>query len=453
MLLYLSLLGVLMSMLLVYFNGRRFKSSIYLSIFFFLVSVYGLSHYIFVYARSPFWIAVFYVHSTFLSYLTGPMAYFYVRSLIRDNVRLSYKDLLHFLPALLHVLISLSYWALPFSEKLVVGTAIAENVNYVFVHKANLFTELTGANMAMYLSRPLLAVCYTFASIVIWRRHLKRVRQSPLVAQRRVIQKWVICFLSFQLLLFLGFAIALLQGQRPDIFFHLLNARTLQMIVAFSLVGLLMAPFLFPQVLYGLPDFSRRPAFMEEQEPKAPSLPMIPAPLPAVVAATPVLSATSSMQEAPAPIQLTDEGPATVLLDEEASGMEEGSMATGSSPKMQLELPYLDALAKEVDRYMEKEQPFLLPAFNMLKLAYMINVPAHHLSYLFREHKQISFNDYRNSYRVSYAQELIASGLSNELTLEAIGLKAGFASRSAFFKSFKKVTGQSPSEFIAFTQA
>ncbi len=384
------------------------------------------------------------------------MAYFYVRSLIRDNTQLSGKDVIHFLPALIHVLISLPYWVLPFSEKLGIGAAIANNINYVFVHKANLFTELTGANMVMYLSRPLLAVIYAFVSIVIWRRHLRRIRLSPLTTQRRVIKKWVACFLSFQLLLFLGFAIALLQGQRPDIFFHLLNARTLQVMVAFSMVGLLLAPFLFPQVLYGLPDFDSRPAFKEENEIRLPARTLISSDPLQSITVEPVLSHNTVADK----IELVGEvhTPVTevILPTDVADTVVEGTgmaMTADLSPKMQLELPYLDALAKEVDRYMEKEQPYLAPAFNMLKLAYMINVPAHHLGYLFREHKQVTFNDYRNSYRIGYAQELIAAGLSNELTLEAIGLKAGFASRSAFFKSFKKVTGLSPSEFISHRQA
>lgn len=493
MLLYLSLLGLLLSLLLLYFNVKRFKSSIYLGLFLLLVSLYGLNHYIFVYEKSVFWISILYVHTTFLAYLTGPMAYFYVRSLIRDDARLSKKDLPHFLPALIHLLGSLSYIFKPFSYKTEVAGAIANDINFLYIHKGNLITEWMGSNDAMYLSRPVLALCYTIASIIIWRRHQSQKKKSPLLAQRRVIDRWIACFLGFQLLLFLSFASALLNSNRPEVFSYLLDPVVMLTVVAGSLLALILTPFFFPQVLYGLPDLSTDLARLKQQETS-----YKPTPAGALSQDTFIASNTqnkppkqntpenTNIEVAPASIELEQanieahlpnvpessvEYPGTELPDNNKTLLRKELTDTATAPqtadtgisapelpevdpeplpasKMQLEEDYAAALSQEVDLYMENNQPFLIPDFNMLKLAHNLNVPAHHLSYLFREHKQISFNDYRNTYRVTYAQSLINAGLSNELTLEAIGLKSGFASRSTFFKSFKKVTGLSPSEYI-----
>lgn len=435
MLLYLSLLGLLLSVLLMYFNGRRFQSSIYLGAFFFLVSTYALSHYVFVYAHSPFWISVMYVHITFLAYLTGPMSFFYIRSLVRDNARLSRKDLVHFLPAILHIVVSIPYMIKPFSYKLQVGQDIAADITFLFRHKANLITEYTGANTAMYISRPLLAMAYTIASVILWYRHRAQINKSPLVAQRRVIHRWITCFLAFQLLLFAGFASGLLFSGGQDIVLYL---------VGFSLVALILAPFLFPQVLYGLPDF-RNDHYALQRNNRPPGI------VPEVQRFVPLSPAVIMVNEQPVAVAaLTAETTFAVLEEEdEEDDNAYKNIQTVAAPKMQLDTSYVNQLSQAVDQFMENEQPFLQPGFNMLKLAHLVNVPAHHLGYLFREHKQVSFNDYRNNYRVLYAQTLMSQGLFNELTLEAIGQQAGFASRSAFFKSFKKVTGISPSEFIA----
>lgn len=435
MLLYLSLLGLLLSVLLMYFNGRRFQSSIYLGAFFFLVSTYALSHYVFVYAHSAFWISIMYVHITFLAYLTGPMAFFYIRSLVRDNARLSRKDLVHFLPALLHILVSIPYIIKPFSYKLQVGQAIATDISFLFRHKANLITEYTGANTAMYLSRPLLATAYTLASVILWYTHLARINKSPLVAQRRVIHRWVTCFLAFQLLLFAGFASGLLFSGGQDIILYL---------VAFSLVALILAPFLFPQVLYGLPDFRNDHHVLQRNNRPVNTVPEI-------QRFVPLSPAVMIGREQPVAVATLTAGTTVAVMEEEdeQDDIAYKNIQTVAAPRMQLDTSYVNQLSQAVDLFMENEQPFLQPGFNMLKLAHLVDVPAHHLGYLFREHKQVSFNDYRNTYRVSYAQTLMAQGLFNELTLEAIGLQSGFSSRSAFFKSFKKVTGISPSEFIA----
>lgn len=58
-----------------------------------------------------------------------------------------------------------------------------------------------------------------------------------------------------------------------------------------------------------------------------------------------------------------------------------------------------------------------------------------------------SYTDFIHSLRVQKAKYNIQKAESEKYTLITIGLEAGFNSKSAFNKAFKKYTGFTPSEF------
>ena len=59
-----------------------------------------------------------------------------------------------------------------------------------------------------------------------------------------------------------------------------------------------------------------------------------------------------------------------------------------------------------------------------------------------------SFNQLLNEHRISVAkQRFLDTDNYGHLTIEAIVRELGFKSRSTFSKTFKKITGLSPSEF------
>ncbi|MGN6421252.1 MAG: helix-turn-helix domain-containing protein [Pseudobacter sp.] len=403
MLLYLSLLGLLLSLLLLYFNGRRYKSSIYLSVFFFLVSLYTFYHHIFVYEKSAFWIAVLYVNLASVFYLTGPMAYFYVRSVLKDDARLRWKDCWHFLPAIIHFSAAFHYVITPWSHKMGIAEQIVANVEFMAEHNVNYFAKWLGLQV-VFISRPLIAVLYTVYILFLFIRHQRKHAAGRYLAkQQKIMNRWIWLFIIFQFMLFMSFLLFLIARWPGSTALQFLKVTDLEFVTAFALIGLLLTPFLFPQVLYGLPDFERRGA----------ALPAIP-------------EKNEQPGEEKEEIETTD-----------------GSRPSG----LQLEQSYLDKIGDAIDTCMHQQQPFLEPEFNLLKLSHLINIPAHHLSFYFREVREQPFNDYRNGLRVEYAKELISSGRAAELTLEAIGQQSGFVSKSSFFKAFKKVTGDTPGRY------
>ena len=60
----------------------------------------------------------------------------------------------------------------------------------------------------------------------------------------------------------------------------------------------------------------------------------------------------------------------------------------------------------------------------------------------------MSFPDYVNNLRVGKAKEFLRTGEFSNYTLVAIGLEAGFNSKTSFYNTFKKNTGLTPLQFI-----
>jgi len=57
-----------------------------------------------------------------------------------------------------------------------------------------------------------------------------------------------------------------------------------------------------------------------------------------------------------------------------------------------------------------------------------------------------NFNNYINSFRVEYAKELFTSAQHKNLSIEGIGMEAGFHSKSTFYAAFKKIEGTTPAK-------
>jgi AraC-like DNA-binding protein len=70
-----------------------------------------------------------------------------------------------------------------------------------------------------------------------------------------------------------------------------------------------------------------------------------------------------------------------------------------------------------------------------------------YLSQAINKNYNKNFNTFINEYRIKYATQLLLNPEFNNYTLDGIGNISGFNSKTAFNLAFKKVTGQTPSEF------
>lgn len=87
---------------------------------------------------------------------------------------------------------------------------------------------------------------------------------------------------------------------------------------------------------------------------------------------------------------------------------------------------------------------FLDPNLTLDNVAKKLNISPAHLSRIVKRDINTSFGDYINKLRVNEAKEYLKNPEFSRYTITAIGLEAGFNSKSAFYDVFKKQTGQTP---------
>ncbi|WP_250255068.1 helix-turn-helix domain-containing protein [Chryseobacterium sp. Marseille-Q3244] len=100
----------------------------------------------------------------------------------------------------------------------------------------------------------------------------------------------------------------------------------------------------------------------------------------------------------------------------------------------------------QLEHMMETKKPYLDSDLNLIKLADMLTVTTHHLSYVINTGFQKNFFQYVNEFRVEYAKQLLKDS-GSKLSILGIAYESGFNSKTSFNTTFKKVTGQTPSEF------
>lgn len=104
---------------------------------------------------------------------------------------------------------------------------------------------------------------------------------------------------------------------------------------------------------------------------------------------------------------------------------------------------HLDALKNLV----EGERRYLDPSISLEKISEELNISTGHLSRIINTGMSIGFTEYINRLRIEEAKTYLMNPEFSNYTLVAIGLEAGFNSKSAFHASFKKYTALTPLQF------
>ena len=85
---------------------------------------------------------------------------------------------------------------------------------------------------------------------------------------------------------------------------------------------------------------------------------------------------------------------------------------------------------------------------SLADLADMLELKVYVLSKVFNEHYRKNFRDFINEYRVNEFIRLSKQESQKNYTFLALALEVGFNSKSTFNLAFKKVTNQSPRDFL-----
>ena len=254
MYLFLSLLGIFLSLTLLSFTTRYYKSAIYLGFFFLTISLHNFLMYVTLYSKSVLLVSIFFLNFNFIIYLIGPMLFWYVRSILTDNPRLVKWDLLHFLPMLAFLVATIPYMLTPYSAKVEVAIKIVEDSMNLGMYNA---TYIVFPVIVTYLSRPVLILGYTLWSAGLFIRYLLKKSKSSVLSRQHFMAKWLSVLLVLLFIwIFSHFMIFLEFFTWYDIkIFYTLNV--LQILSGTGLIGLLISPFFFPKYYMDCPGCLR----------------------------------------------------------------------------------------------------------------------------------------------------------------------------------------------------
>ena len=96
---------------------------------------------------------------------------------------------------------------------------------------------------------------------------------------------------------------------------------------------------------------------------------------------------------------------------------------------------------------METGSIYLNPDLNLNILSKYTGIPAKIISAVINQHLHKSFNEFVNEYRIAAFKEKMQQPEMDNLTFAGIASECGFNSQATFQRTFKQVTGLSPSEF------
>ncbi len=117
-------------------------------------------------------------------------------------------------------------------------------------------------------------------------------------------------------------------------------------------------------------------------------------------------------------------------------------------PRKQLmEEDKLDDIKFRLDGLMVEHKPFLDSDLNLMKLADMLEITSHQLSHVINKGYNENFFQYVNKYRVEKAKQMLTDSQNDKLSILGVAFEAGFSSKTSFNTTFKKMTGQTPSEY------
>ena len=111
-----------------------------------------------------------------------------------------------------------------------------------------------------------------------------------------------------------------------------------------------------------------------------------------------------------------------------------------------------DKQAKEYEaslsKLMDEERPYIDKQLTLDKLADMLDLPIHHLSQIINNRFGKNFYEFVNAYRIKEMEKLVKDPSNKYLTLLGIAQNAGFSSKASFNRTFKHLTGSTPSNYF-----
>ena len=384
------LFGIFTSFILLYYLSSLNRSNIFLALFFLCCNLVVMVYYGLHFTKDLFWEGVSFVHWLPLSYLLGPLLFFYVKTTLADNNKLEKWDWLHLLPAVFIVINCLPFTTLPFDQKAQIAHEIV-NVTENYTLDFN----FVSFEFILY-SRSIHLLFYAVFSVGYFYQHSKKIVKaySSRSSNHSIISRWIYLLCLMQIVIAINSIghMSTLYGVQ----FNVLGIPSTSIFTekyyfeicggGFFLQNIFL--FLFPKILYGNVSY------------------------------------------------IIEDGENSIIDDLKLN-----------LPKKQKEAATIQDIEQIIQNYL-LNSPFIQKDFSLSQMSFDLKIPERFLSNYFNKILVISFSEWRKNLRIEYVCSLIEAGESKNLTIEAIATNAGFASRSKFIDAFKERKGVTPSAFI-----
>jgi AraC-like DNA-binding protein len=427
-----AILGFLISMMLIFSADQNRFVNRFLGLAFLPVAYRSLT---------LFFLQNDLVENTFLMgsisifyYCLAPAFFIYFRSVINDEQSLRKKDWMHLIiPAM--ALLLLAYY-------IVMG--YVQHGEFRLPLNQDAFNETKDYPLHILPKYHVVAISFIYLVYLLggWRLLVKKLgKKAGEHPQVRKVRVWILtllitcslllCVIFYHASLLLVFKADVKYAIQPDII------RTLILVFIFSRV------LLKRDLLIGIPRINT-------------ALPVVDQ----VVTPLIVSSQVTAREEAPVP-QPENEEAVEAFVELQTEGMpyfdnfgwihlehlENESDLQTVATTAPIEKDKVIVYIRRINEFLARE-PFTDPLFDMKSISAELQYPLYHIEFLFRYYNKHSFSEFRNIMRVQFVLKEFESGNSHNYTMEGLGLKAGFNSRSSFFRVFKTVTGNTPKQFL-----
>jgi AraC-like DNA-binding protein len=234
-------LFIIIQFLFLIYGVRNSRINLFFSFFLLTLFIYFLAHIYWVELQDLKVSLVLVNNFTPLYFLTGPLLYFYVKSILEGDYRFNKNDLLHTIPFSIQVVAISSYVFSPAENKIEILSLLLEDPQSAINSEFNLFFSPSGNFLFRFLS--ISAYIVMSFRILFKNKHSRNFYRSTYY--------WLLSLLCVTSLMLISYMLLILNFFKdPTNFLALINGRFA--VATFLLLGVLtLLPLFFPHILYG----------------------------------------------------------------------------------------------------------------------------------------------------------------------------------------------------------
>ncbi len=342
------------------------------------------------YSKQPYRDILFYIPFQHL-FLMGPIIYFYVNSLFNPSFKVTKKECIHFIPAILYFVFCL---VMVIYDKLIIH-------QYYFLKKQQDPDFDIWYQVAGFISM----IVYFIASIRYYQAYKKAI-ESILSNTANFLFLWIRNFLiAFLFILFSWLVLAL-----ANTFFNLGYTNSWWYFFGVALCCYYIAIAGYANAIEAK-FFFKTNAFANSN------------------------------------IVLLQQNKPTILLETNQYPFEEIQIEdVAEKPKknnIECEL-----WRQKIEEALVQHKMYEEPELTLFDIAKKLNTNISFLSKAINNSFNCNFNDLVNGYRVNAFVDLVNKGEHKKQTILSLAFECGFNSKATFYRAFKKIKGINPQEFI-----